>query len=248
LIKLNKLIIKINYKNEKNIFYKFLYFIKTFKIYSNHIIIIMRTSLIILILLIILLICTYRNDFINISGLSRINEPFFDEKSDLINSLSEKLSISTRRIVDLEYGFIPEGSKNLVVRFSILPKHSSEPNEPSVEELQGTINHLFETNNFIINYRDELITLESNSNVSFNSNSSDSFNNTMNNVKPKEEFNNYQCDVDPKFDNINLLKAKKIVESTYRNFPLDESLTRFIEIENKDGRIKSFNTPTTCNN
>ena len=217
----------------------------------------MRTSLIILILLIILLICTYRNDFINISGLTRTNEPFYDEKSDLINSLSEKLSISTRRIVDLEYGFIPEGSKNLVVRFSILPKNSLELNEPSVEELQGTINHLFETNNFIINYRDELITLESNSNVSFNSNnsnennnsnSSESFNNTMNNVKPKEEFNNYQCDVDPKFDNINLLKAKKIVESTYRNFPLDESLTRFIEVENKDGRLQSFNTPRTCNN
>ena len=222
----------------------------------------MNTSLIILVLLIILLVCTYRNDFINISGLSRINEPFFDEKSELINSISDKLSISTRRIVDLEYGFIPEGSKNLVVRFSILPKNSLEFNEPSVDELQGTINHLFETNTFIINYQDELISLESNSSVSFdipnnnsgngnnnsNGNSSESFNNIVNKVKPKEEFSNYQCDINPNFDNTNLLKAKQIVESTYRNVPLDESLTRFIEVENINGRIKSFNTPRTCNN
>jgi len=210
----------------------------------------MSTSLIIVILLIILLICLFKNDFINISGLTITNESFYDEKSDLINSISEKLSISTRRIIDLEYSFVPEGSKNLVVRFSILPKNSLELNEPTVNELQGTINHLFETKTFIINYRDELISLESNSSVSFNSNSNanEQFNNLGNTVKPKEEFNNYHCDVNPKFDNTSLLKAKNIVESTYRNFPLDQSLTRFIEVENIDGNMKYVNTPINCNN
>jgi hypothetical protein len=219
----------------------------------------MRTDLIILALLIVLLICVYKNDFINISGLTRINEPFFDEKSDLINSISEKLTISTRRIIDLEHGFVPEGSKNLVVKFAILPKNSLELNEPTVEELQGTINHLFETNTFIINYRDELISLDSNSSVSFNSNSSgnssgnangntEPFNNLGNNVKPKEEFSNYHCNVNPNFDNTSLLKAKNIVDSTYRNFPLNEALTRFIEVENIGGKMKYFNTPRSCNN
>ena len=231
----------------------------------------MRTDLIVLILLIILLICLFKNDFINISGLTRINEPFYDEKSDLINAISDKLTISTRRIIDLEYSFVPEGSKNLVVRFAILPKNSLEPNEPTIEELQGTINHLFETRTFIINYRDELISLESNSTVSYNTNSNsdpntnnsrnnsnssnnnnnsntETFNDLVNNVKPKEEFSDYHCDINPNFDNTSLLKAKNIVDSTYKNFPSDDSLTRFIEVESIDGRMKSFNTPRKCKN
>ena len=208
----------------------------------------MRTDLIVLILLIILLICIFKNDFINISGFTRINEPFYDEKNDLINAISEKLTISTRRIIDLEYSFVPEGSKNLVVRFAILPKNSLEPNEPTVEELQGTINHLFDTNTFIINYRDELISLESNSTVSFRNSSNEQFNDLANDVKPKEEFGDYYCDVNPNFDNTTLLKAKKIVDSTYKSFSSDDSLTRFIELENIDGKMKYFNTPRSCEN
>ena len=211
----------------------------------------MRIDLIILILLIILLICVFKNDFVNISGLTRINEPFYDEKSDLINAISDKLTISSRRLVNLEYSFVPEGSKNLVVRFGILPKNSLEPNEPTIEELQGVINHLFDTNTFIINYRDELIKLESNSNVSFNTNSNDKneqFNDIVNDVKPKEEFTDYYCDINPNFDNTTLLKAKNIVDSTYRSFPSDDSLTRFIELEDINGKMKYFNTPRKCEN
>lgn len=216
----------------------------------------MRVDLIIVILLIILIICVFKNDFINISGISKTNEPFFDEKTEIINSISEKLNISERRIIDLEYGFIPEGSDNLVVKFSILPKNSLEMNEPTINELQATINHLFETNTFIIKLNNKLIKLESNSGVSF-TNNTDSFNNTSNynsnssdssNVKPTEEFGNYYCDVDPTFDNISILKAKNIVESVYRNFPHDDSLTRFIELENKNGKIRYLNSPRTCMN
>ena len=216
----------------------------------------MRTDIIILLLLIILLICVFKNDFINISGFTRINEPFFDEKTDLINAIAEKLTISTRRIIDLEYSFVPEGSKNLVVRFGILPKNNNlEPNESTVEELQATINHLFDTNTFIINYRDELISLKSNSTLSFNSsktntnnNNNEQFNDIVNDVKPKEEFSDYYCDINPTFDNTTLLKAKNIVDFTYKSFPSDDSLTRFIEVENVDGKMKYFNTPRKCKN
>ena len=53
---------------------------------------------------------------------------------------------------------------------SYITKKYLEINEPTIEELQGIINHLFETNTFVINYNDELISLESNSRVSFNNN------------------------------------------------------------------------------
>ena len=52
--------------------------------------------------------------------------------------------------------------------------------------------------------------------------------------------------IDPKFDNINLLKAKSLVESKFRSFPVDNSLTRFIELETRNGKVKSINTPLTC--
>ena len=68
-----------------------------------------------------------------------------------------------------------------------------------------TINHLFDTNTFIINYRDELISLKSNStlslNLATNTNNNEQFNDIVNDVKPKEEFSDYYCDVNPNFDN-----------------------------------------------
>ena len=40
----------------------------------------MRTDLIVLILIILLIICMFKNDLVNISGLTRINEPFLMKK------------------------------------------------------------------------------------------------------------------------------------------------------------------------
>lgn len=206
----------------------------------------MRSDLIIVILIILIVLCTFKNDLINITGITKTNEPFFDEKSELIESVAKKLNISTRRIVDFQHTFINEGNKNLVIRFAILPKNSFEINEPSVDELQATISHLFETNTFIINYKDELFTIESNSNVSFDSKKENFNNNQANDVKPMQDLSEYHCNIDPKFDNINLLKAKSLVESKFRSFPLDNSLTRFIELETRNGKVKSVNTPLRC--
>lgn len=206
----------------------------------------MRSDLIIVILLILIVLCTFKNDLINITGITKTNEPFFDEKSELIESVAKKLNISSRRIVDFQHAFVKEGNKNLVIRFAILPKNSFEINEPSVDELQATINHLFETNTFIINYRDELFTIESNSNVSFDSKKENFNNNQANDVKPMQDLSEYHCNIDPKFDNINLLKAKSLVESKFRSFPVDNSLTRFIELETRNGKVKSINTPLRC--
>ena len=170
----------------------------------------MRSDLIILVLIIICIIIVYKNNLLDLIGISKTNEPFFDEKTELINAIADKLHISSRRIVNLEYSFYPEGSNNLIVRFGILAKNNFEINELNNKELLETINHLFETNTFIINYQDELIKLNKNSVVNEDSNINDSFTNTMvNSVKPSENFDKYQCDIDPQFDNVNLLRVKK---------------------------------------
>jgi len=206
----------------------------------------MRTDLIIVILLILVVLCAFKDDLINITRITKTNEPFFDEKSELINSISNKLNISNRRIVDFNYAFVPEGSKNLVVRFAILPKNNFEINEPSVDELQSNINHLFETNTFIINFQDELLSLESNSSVSFDNNRESFKNSKANKVEPMQDLSEYHCNINPLFDNTNLLKAKSLVESKFKNFPSDNSLTKFIEIETKNGKLRSINTPLSC--
>jgi hypothetical protein len=208
----------------------------------------MRTDLIVVTLLILVVLCAFKNDLINMTGITKTNEPFFDEKSELISTIANKLNISDRRIVNFQYAFVPEGSKNLVVRFAILPKNNFEINEPSIDELQATINHLFETNTFIINFQDELLTLKSNSSVSFDT-KKESFNNSKaNKVEPMQDTAEYHCNINPTFDNTNLLKAKSLVESKFRSIPVDNSLTRFIEIETKNGKLKSINTPLSCNN
>ena len=207
----------------------------------------MRSDLIILVLIIICIIIVYKNNLLDLIGISKTNEPFFDEKTELINAIADKLHISNRRIVNLEYSFYPEGSNNLIVRFGILAKNNFEINELNNKELLETINHLFETNTFIINYQDELIKLNKNSVVNEDSNINDSFTNTMvNSVKPSENFDKYQCNIDPQFDNVNLLRVKNMVDFKYRNVPHDESLTKFIKLKNENGKLKSIDSLTTC--
>ena len=60
----------------------------------------MRSDLII-VLIIICIIIVYKNNLLDLIGISKTNEPFFDEKTELINAIADKLHISSRRIVNL---------------------------------------------------------------------------------------------------------------------------------------------------
>ena len=137
----------------------------------------MRIDLITLLIIVIYLIIIFKDDLIPLLGIEKINEPFFDERSELIDAIANKLQISSRRIVNLIYGFYPEGSKNLGVRFGILPKNNFEINEPDNDEMLEIINYLFETNTFTINYNNELILLNNNSLVVDESDKKDNFQN-----------------------------------------------------------------------
>ena len=106
------------------------------------------------------------------------------------------------------------------------------------------------------NIKDRIINLSSNGTVSSHSDSSAHTNSSahnnkdgfqsVNNVKPRENFEQYYCNVDTRFDNTNLLKTKNLVDAGYRNFPYDDSLTRFISIDTENGKMQAINTPSSC--
>lgn len=209
----------------------------------------MNRQTIIYLLLILIIICVYKNDLINLLNIKKSNEPFFDVRSELIQALADKLLISPNRILNFRYTGDLETNK-LTVNFGINSRNIKEVNEPSNSELLETINHLFDTNTFAIIYQERIINLSSNGTVSSHSDSSahnnkDGFQ-SVNNVKPREDFEQYYCNVDTRFDNTNLLKTKNLVDAGYRNFPYDDSLTRFISIDTENGKMQAINNPSSC--
>jgi len=211
----------------------------------------MDTQTLVCTLLIMAILCVFRNDILSVLNMNQSTEPFFDVRSELIQAIADKLLISPRRI--LNFTHTGDVSKNkLNVGFGIGPRTSLESYEPSNSELLDTISHLFDTNMFVIVYQDKIINLSSNNQIgSKNKGSSNPFTNTdtntnINNVKPKEKFEQYYCNVDTKFDNTNLLRVKNMVDAGYRNFPYDESLTNFIELDSKNGKMNAINSLSSC--
>lgn len=213
----------------------------------------MDNQTLIYIILILVIICLFKNDLINILNIKKSNEPFFDIRSELIQGIADKLLISSRRIINFNY--TGDISKNqLSVSFGIDGRNALEVDEPTNSELLETINYLFDTNTFAVIYQDKIINLSSNSQVNFDSrnnnqlgnNNSKNNNQSGNNVKPREDFEQYYCNVNNKFDNTNLLRVKNLVDAKYRNFPYDESLTKFISVDNSNGKLVATNTPSSC--
>jgi hypothetical protein len=207
----------------------------------------MDTQTLLYIILIIIIICLFKNDFISLLNINQSKEPFFDVRSELIQAVSEKLLISPRRIINFRYtGNLAENQ--LSVDFGISARNSLEISEASNSELLDTINHLFDTNMFAIVYQDRIINLSSNGQVreNFNDNQKNATHQSSNNVKPKENFEQYYCNINNKFDNTNLLRVKHLIDAEYRNAPYDESLTRFISLDTENGKMKALNTTTSC--
>ena len=120
----------------------------------------------------------------------------------MIQALADKLLISPNRIINFRYTGDLETNK-LTVNFGINSRNIKEVNEPSNSELLETINHLFDTNTFAIIYQDRIINLSSNGRVSSHSGNSSNTNSSthnnkdgfqsVNNVKPRVNFEQYYC-------------------------------------------------------
>ena len=174
-----------------------------------------HTKILSIILIMILLLSGYLCIYSNQESFqnSNINEKDIQMIESIKTGLSNKLKISPRRIKNLTYTGEPKQFTNhkLQVNFDIEDRNPFEMNEKNTQELKEEINNYIEDGLFIIRVGNEMINLAS---KNFSISSLDT-NVTVNDTNNETFQDNYIRNYDPRFDNINIIKAAHHLVNKY---------------------------------
>ena len=206
-----------------------------------------KLLLFILIIIIVLsgYLCIYSNheSFEN----SNMNEEDMQIIESIKTGLSNKLNISPRRIKNLTYTGEPKQftDNKLQVNFDIADRNQFEMNEKTTQELKKDINNYIEDGLFIIRVGDQVINLASKNFSITTVNDNNPVNNNLSNQN--ETFQDeYIKNYDPRFDNINIIKAAHHLVNKYKMVPDEPELQEFIKLETKNGMFKAIPDTLSC--